>query len=132
MHMLILYKYADLQVYQEHTAPGVLSRLDLYYAHQRLGVMVDGAHHFKNHSRKIGKQQAETDAECNQQVMDKQGKGEVKGLLRLHYGDTRHYDRMFMLALKAARDAGVKCFVLFSPSYKRQPMITRTGRRQFP
>jgi hypothetical protein len=131
MNMLVLYKYADLQVYQEHTAPGILSRLDLYYPQQRLGVMVDGAHHFKIYSRKVGKQQAETDAECNQQVMDKQGEGEVKGLLRLHFSDTKQYDRMFMLALRAARDAGVKCFVIFSPSYKRKPMIKKTGECSF-
>lgn len=102
----------------------VAHRFDVYVPELRLAIEIDGKGHFTKKGMRNARA-AKCDAQVDAAVVKAKGMGLVKGLLRLHYADHSRgvWAPCITKALRWARDPSVSCFVMYSRSYKQEPVI---------
>ena len=102
-------------------------QVDVWLPHARIALNVDGQQHFprvsKGHQSTSSKVQAARDEAFNAAVMRGAG-GQVRGLVRLHFrDDVCAWREKLKQAMMLAADARVRCFVLFTPSYRKHDQV---------
>lgn len=116
LYCLLQSRFSDLQWQHEERVCG--RAVDVWVPALKLVIQVDGAHHFWGSDG----QQASSDRQHEEAVLNSRGAGQVKGLLRLHHREGNDvWERCTAWVLVLARDATVISFVVYSPHFGRKP-----------
>lgn len=95
--------------------------VDVFLPECGVAIMVDGEHHFPNkqgHHTRGTQEQMVSDLCFDAKVLAGGGRG-IRGLVRLHYKDSKLWLEFIEKAVAHARNASVRVFVIYSASYYR-------------
>lgn len=101
--------------------------VDVLLTQYKVGVMVDGEHHFPSHHGShhgtCSKEQQHIDQGFNQAVLQLGPCHGLRGIVRLHHHDYEHWLTHISRAVHMALQPHVHVFVLFSLSYNQAGMV---------
>lgn len=106
---------------------GWFGPVDIMVSCSKLALMVDGEHHFPEiNSRgmygKLARMQQYIDERFNDEVLSRDGTA-IRGVLRLHCRDRAYWLHHIKRAEALLQQPYVKCFVIFTKSYRNQDHV---------